>query len=78
MQEIIIWSGRLAVLFFILNFATCFAMPWSKDKCPWEGSRPGCDPQDKRGHFPLSHYHHYFTWATIILVAVHAVLAIVY
>ena len=75
LRELITWSGRLAVIAFILNFLTCFAMPWSKDKCPWKGSRPGCDPEDKEGRFILSHYHHYFTWATIILVAIHVILA---
>lgn len=78
MESIILWSGRLAVVAFALNFATCFAMPWSKEKCPWKGECPGPDKHDKDGSFTLSHYHHYFTWATILLVAVHAVLAMVY
>lgn len=76
MQELIVWSGRLAVIAFILNFATCFVMPWSKDKCPWRGERPGCDIKDSEGKFTLSHYHHYFTWATIILVTIHVILAV--
>jgi hypothetical protein len=28
--EIVWMSGILAGVFFILNFATCFAMPWAK------------------------------------------------
>lgn len=68
-------TGYLAITAFILNFVTCFAMPWSKDKCPWKGCRPGADHNDKEGHYSLYHYHHYFTWLTIVLVILHFVLA---
>lgn len=74
LHELIEWSGRLALIAFVFNFGTCFALPWSKDKCPWKGERPGCDPKDKEGRFRLSYYHHYFTWATIFFVIVHVVL----
>lgn len=73
--QLIKLTGYLAFLSFILNFATCFAMPWSRDKCPWKGARPGCDPEDSQGRFTLSHYHHYFTWLTIFFVIIHFLLA---
>lgn len=68
-------TGYLAIISFALNFLTCFAMPWSKTKCPWKGCRPGKDPEDKTGHFSFYHYHHYFTWLTIVFVLVHFALA---
>ena len=68
-------TGYMAIAAFALNFLTCFAMPWSKDKCPWKGCRPGPDKDDAKGHFSLFHYHHYFTWLTIVLVILHFALA---
>lgn len=59
---------------FLLNFLTCFAMPWAKWRAPWSGEKPGPDQQDTIGHFPLTHYHAYFAWFAIFSLAVHGFL----
>jgi cytochrome b561 len=75
-RELILWSGRIAVLTLILNFTTCFVMPWARNKLPWFGSRPGTDQKDRFGHFQFTATHKIFAWATIVFVAVHIITAI--
>jgi len=67
-------SSWLALLFFFLNFATCYAMPWARGGAPWAGERPGKDKKDKMGHFPLTYWHGYFAWLAIFSLTVHGLL----
>lgn len=69
------WTGILLGIAFVLNFMTCFSMPWSQLPLPWKGSRPGTDPLDVApGHMRFTTIHRYFAWATVILGIVHGVL----
>ncbi len=68
------WASYLALLFFVLNFATCYAMPWAKRRAPWAGEQPGVDAKDAIGHFPFVHWHAYFAWAAIFFLGLHGVL----
>lgn len=69
------WTGLLLGIVFVLNFATCFALPWSKLDLPWTGSRPGPDPLDASGmHMKWTLLHKYFAWATVILGIVHGII----
>lgn len=69
------WTGLLMGIFFVLTFATCFAMPWAKLPVPWRGLKPGPDPLDKSPrHMPWSSVHKYFVWWTVALGVIHGVL----
>jgi predicted heme/steroid binding protein len=71
------WSGILLGVFFVLNFATCFVMPWSKLPLPWKGSRPGPDPLDTAPtHMYWTQLHKYFAWLTVVMGIVHGVLGL--
>lgn len=63
-----------SLIFFLLNFLTCYAMPWSRVKQPWEGSVPGHDVKDTLGRFPLTYWHKYFAWAAIFTLSMHGAL----
>lgn len=71
-----LWTGRLAAIFFVLNFTTCFVMPWARNRLPWRGSRPGRDDKDKFGNFQFTAIHKIFAWSTIITVVAHIVVII--
>lgn len=69
------WTGILLGVFFVLTFATCFAMPWAQLKLPWTGTRPGPDPLDaSNAHQTWSALHKHFVWITVILGIVHGIL----
>ncbi len=73
--SILAWTGFLLAVTFILNFATCFALPWSKFPLPWEGSRPGPDPLDiNHTHLKWAQVHKYFAWATVVIGIIHGVI----
>lgn len=72
------FSAYLALLFFILNFATCYAMPWSKFFLPWKGKWPGKDSFDPKGHLHLLNIHKPFAWGFLLFSGAHAVLAILH
>lgn len=75
--SIVGWSGILLAIAFVLNFATCFALPWSKFPLPWSGSRPGPDKLDTvPTHKPWASIHKQFAWATVILGVIHGVLGL--
>ncbi|MBU0974766.1 hypothetical protein KKD03_03645, partial [Patescibacteria group bacterium] len=40
------WTGIFLGIFFVLTFASCFALPWAKLPLPWKGSKIGPDPLD--------------------------------
>ncbi|MBI3963626.1 MAG: hypothetical protein HY341_01375 [Candidatus Kerfeldbacteria bacterium] len=75
-KTIAAWSGYILGIFFILNFVTCFAMPWRVKKMPWSGAHPGADPQDPLGHLPFTRFHASYAWLTIIFGIIHGVLAL--
>jgi|GEM_PF-5067280 len=75
LHQLTLWSGRLAALAIVLNFTTCFVMPWARNKLPWKGSRPGRDQKDKYGWFQFTGIHRIFAWSAIVLVAVHITLS---
>lgn len=69
------WTGILLAVFFILTFATCFAMPWAKLPLPWKGKRIGPDPLDQADrHLPWTAVHKHFVWVTVILGIIHGVI----
>lgn len=69
------WTGILLGITFLLNFATCFALPWSKFDLPWTGTRPGADALDSSGiHMKWTMLHKYFAWATLILGLIHGII----
>lgn len=73
--SLLAWTGILLAVFFILNFATCFALPWSNMSLPWKGSRPGPDPLDAVPvHQHWTSVHKYFAWATVIIGAIHGII----
>lgn len=69
------WSGYIFGLVFILNFLTCYVMPWCARSVPWKGKIPGPDKWDK-SVIKLSYYHRYFAWLTILFGIMHGVLGI--
>lgn len=69
------WTGILLGIFFVLTFATCFALPWAKLPLPWTGSKIGKDPLDESGtHLVWSSIHKYFVWFTVIFGIIHGIL----
>lgn len=71
------WTGILLAVVFVLNFATCFALPWSKFSLPWMGSRPGADPMDTtKVHLKWASVHKYFAWATVVIGIVHGIIGL--
>jgi len=69
------WTGYLLGIFLILNFTTCYVMPWCVRNVPWHGTVPGHDKYDSV-ILKLSYYHRYFAWLTIIFGIVHGVIGI--
>jgi len=67
-------TSYLSLVAFVLNFLTCYAMPWARVRQPWEGERPGTDKKDESGHFPLTHWHKYFAWLAIFFLSLHGFL----
>lgn len=75
--SILAWTGILLAVFFVLNFATCFSMPWSQSPLPWKGARPGPDSLDTAPeHLRFTTIHKYFAWATVITGILHGVIGI--
>lgn len=71
------WTGIFLGVFFILTFATCFAMPWAKLRLPWKGQRPGPDPLDNApNHMAWTSVHKYFVWFTVVLGIIHGILGV--
>lgn len=70
------WFAYLLGIFFILNFTTCFVMPWHLKKMPWTGTRPGHDKLDQRGMLFLSYHHRTFAWLTVIFGILHGIPAL--
>lgn len=69
------WSGILLGICFVLNFATCFVLPWSSLPLPWKGSKPGADALDQvPAHQHWSAIHKYFAWTTVLLGIFHGVI----
>lgn len=68
-------TGIILGIFFVLTFATCFALPWAKLPLPWKGKKIGADPLDAAGtHMTWSSVHKYFVWVTVILGIVHGII----
>ncbi|MFH1426083.1 MAG: hypothetical protein ABIG66_01480 [Candidatus Kerfeldbacteria bacterium] len=70
------WTGFLMAIVFILAFATCYAMPWSKRFVAWTGILPGKDRFDGAATLRWNFYHSIFAWATIIVGCLHGVIGI--
>jgi predicted heme/steroid binding protein len=64
----------LSGIFFILNFATCYAMPWARIRIPWGGKQRGRDKNESVGKYPLTYWHSWFAWGAVFSFTVHAVL----
>jgi len=76
MRQIVLWTGRVAALLLVLNFTTCFAMPWARSKLPWRGRKPGRDEKDSFGQFQFTAVHRVFAWAAVVAVIVHVAASI--
>lgn len=75
--SLLAWTGILLAVTFVINFATCFALPWSHYPLPWAGSRPGADALDAVSvHKPWATIHKPFAWATVILGVIHGILGL--
>jgi hypothetical protein len=61
-KTLVFWSGAAVGVFFILNYATCFAMPWAKKRL--------CK------NTVLSQCHKPLAWATLITGLIHTALAV--
>lgn len=71
------WTGIIMGIFFVLTFATCFAMPWAKLPLPWKGSKIGPDALDNAPrHMIWSSIHKHFVWWVVILGVIHGVLGV--
>lgn len=70
------WTGYLLGITFVLNFLTCFVMPWRRGRLPWMGRRPGKDEWDDKGYMQMTMLHTYFAWACVVTGSVHGVLGI--
>lgn len=69
------WTGILLGITFVGNFATCFALPWTKLPLPWRGSRPGPDALDSaQTHMRWGNVHKYFAWGTVVIGILHGIL----
>lgn len=64
----------VSLLFFVLNFATCYAMPWGTWREPWSGDFPGPDSKDGVGHFPMTHWHKIWAWCAVFSLTLHAIM----
>lgn len=68
-------TGIVLGIFFVLTFATCFALPWAKLPLPWKGKKIGPDPLDAAGtHMTWSSVHKYFVWVTVIFGIIHGII----
>ena len=71
------WTGYLLGIFFIINFSTCYAMPWCHAHVPWKGDKPGHDPRDRKGYFRLLvSYHKPFAFGMAFFGITHGILGI--
>ena len=71
------WTGMILGVLFVLNFATCFALPWSKFNLPWMGTRPGQDALDTtKVHLRWTTLHKYFAWGTVAFGIIHGVIGL--
>jgi len=77
LEQLSLWTGRLAALLVVLNFTTCFVMPWAKNKLVWRGARPGKDSKDEYGHFQFTATHKWFAWSTIVMIVLHISIVII-
>lgn len=67
-------SAYLSLLFFLLNFLTCYAMPWATWKEPWKGDFPGKDKKDVVGKFTMTHWHKHWAYLAVMTLLWHGVL----
>jgi hypothetical protein len=72
--QMVLFTGILAGIFFVLNFSTCFSMPWSKSEVPHECSQRKCT--HKRSM--LCNHHKPVAWLTVITGALHIVVSAIY
>lgn len=76
-KSLVAWTGYLLGIFFILNFSTCYAMPWCRAHAPWRGDRPFTDTRDWKGYFRLLvSYHKPFAYAMTFFAIIHGILGI--
>lgn len=75
--QIVVFTGILVAVFFVLNFVTCFAMPWAKE-CPFPHKCPGREKCPVHKKAMLCDYHAPIAWLTIITISIHIILATLY
>lgn len=69
------WTGIVLGIFFVLTFASCFALPWAKLPLPWKGSKIGPDLLDGAGkHLTWSSVHKHFVWVTVVIGIIHGII----
>ncbi|MDD5416691.1 MAG: hypothetical protein PHU12_01820 [Candidatus Aenigmarchaeota archaeon] len=70
----LVWMyGILSGLFFILNFATCYSMPWAS-KCPGEDKCKKNCPHRK----PLCEHHKPLAWLTVLTGVFHIIVSVIW
>ncbi|NCO12102.1 MAG: hypothetical protein COZ34_00875 [Candidatus Pacebacteria bacterium CG_4_10_14_3_um_filter_34_15] len=69
------WTGIILGIFFVLTFASCFALPWAKLPLPWKGSKIGPDLLDDADtHMTWSSVHKHFVWVTVVFGIIHGII----
>ncbi len=75
-MQFVIFSGILVGIFFVLNYATCYSMPWSKCIAPHEcPGKKKCPEHMKR---MLCNYHKQIAWLTVITGVFHVIVSVLY
>ena len=71
----LVWiSGIIGGLFFFLNFATCYSMPWGK-RCTNLHKCKGKECKDQKR---LCQHHKPLAWLTILTGAFHIIVSIIW
>ena len=67
-------TGWLAAAFLVLNFLTCWVMPWAKKCRELICKVEGVEEEPK----PLCYYHKILVWPAIIFTLIHIIIAILF
>ncbi len=73
--EVVWMSGIIGGLFFILNFTTCYSMPWAK-KCDLVHKCKG--KKCTRNKKMLCQHHKPLAWLTILTGVFHIIVSVIW
>ncbi len=72
--ELVWMSGLVAGLFFILNFTTCYSMPWASN-CPGIEKCKGKKCPERK---PLCEHHKPLAWLTVLTGIFHIIISVLW